>query len=62
MPIPLFLFAEVRKEDESVLEVIDGMQRFDAIFLFIERRFKLMNGFFDLSTTADTLALKMKVS
>ncbi|WP_459209714.1 GmrSD restriction endonuclease domain-containing protein [Aquimarina rhabdastrellae] len=60
LPIPLFLFAEINYEGDKVLEVIDGMQRLDAIFSFIEQKFKLKDGFFDLSTTADTIELKRK--
>lgn len=33
------------------------MQRFDAIFSFIEQKYSLKDGFFDLSVMADTLAL-----
>jgi len=61
LPIPLFLLAEVDYEGKKVLEVIDGMQRLDAIFSFIEQRFGLKNGYFDLGTTADTLALRSEM-
>lgn len=57
LPIPLFLVAEVQFSGETKLEVIDGMQRLDAIFSFIEQKYSLKDGFFDLSIMADTLAL-----
>ena len=38
-PVPLFMFARVA-HDEASLEVIDGMQRLNAVFSFIEHRFK----------------------
>lgn len=53
LPIPLFLLATV-KDDQ--LEIIDGMQRLDAIFSFIEQKYKLKDGYFDLSIMADSLA------
>jgi len=56
LPVPLFLLAEVKFEDKQFLEVIDGMQRLDAIFSFIEQKYKLKDGFFDLSVMADTFA------
>ncbi|WP_371545345.1 DUF262 domain-containing protein [Streptomyces sp. NBC_00554] len=50
-PIPLFLLAET---SDQTYEIIDGMQRLDAIFGFIEQRYGIINGsfasqFFDLS-------------
>ncbi|MEV3858354.1 DUF262 domain-containing protein [Streptomyces sp. NPDC050095] len=51
-PIPLFLLAETSDQN---YEIIDGMQRLDAIFGFVEQRYGLtVNGdenrrFFDLS-------------
>lgn len=57
-PIPLILIAEVIAEGKKQLEVIDGMQRLDAIFSYIEQKYRLMDGYFDLSVMADTLSLK----
>lgn len=37
-PVPLFMFARVRPDDVA-LEVIDGMQRLNAIFSFMEHQF-----------------------
>ncbi|MBD8489183.1 DUF262 domain-containing protein [Echinicola sp. CAU 1574] len=54
LPIPLFLLAEVNFESSTKLEIIDGMQRFDAIFSFIENKYSLKDGFFDLSVMSDS--------
>jgi hypothetical protein len=47
-PVPLLLFAERPGTDQ--VEVIDGLQRLNAIFSYIENRFKTDNGFFNLET------------
>ncbi|MFE0422953.1 DUF262 domain-containing protein [Streptomyces sp. NPDC058953] len=48
-PIPLFLLAETADGD---FEIIDGMQRLDAIFSYIEQKYAIQDGdvgrFFDL--------------
>ncbi|MEX2565671.1 MAG: DUF262 domain-containing protein [Cyclobacteriaceae bacterium] len=54
LPIPLFLLAEVEYDNSTMLEIIDGMQRFDAIFSFIENKYSLKDGFFDLSVMSDS--------
>ena len=54
LPIPLFLVAEVEVDGNKKLEIIDGMQRLDAIFSFIEQKFSLKDGFFDLSIMTDS--------
>lgn len=54
LPIPLFLLAEVQFESSNKLEIIDGMQRLDAIFSFIENRYRLKDGYFDLSVMSDS--------
>lgn len=54
LPIPLFLLAEVKYADSTKLEIIDGMQRFDAIFSFIENKYSLKDGYFDLSVMSDS--------
>lgn len=56
LPIPLFLLAEVKYENSSKLEIIDGMQRLDAIFSFVEQNYKLKDGYFDLSVMTDSQA------
>ena len=35
-PVPIILLAQTKREDESVFEIIDGMQRLNAINSFIE--------------------------
>jgi hypothetical protein len=49
-PLPLFLIAEraVDGQETTVLEVIDGMQRLNAIFGFIENVFLVENSCFDI--------------
>lgn len=52
-PVPLFLFSRVKYKDCERNEVIDGMQRLNAIFSFIENEYPNTDGFyFDLSSTA----------
>ncbi|WP_234427864.1 DUF262 domain-containing protein, partial [Streptomyces badius] len=58
LPLPLFLVAEVSGGHDSPLELIDGMQRMNAIFSFIEQEFDFQGKYFDLDTLADTKALK----
>lgn len=54
-PVPLFLFAKSNYKGNERNEIIDGMQRLNAIFSFIENRFPYSSGkYFDLSTTALT--------
>ena len=47
-PIPLLLFAE--SKDKQEVEIVDGLQRLNAIFTFIETRYQVQNGFFNLET------------
>jgi len=52
-PLPLFLLAEVTNADgKAVLEVIDGMQRLNAIFSYIEHGFTWENQAFDIEEFA----------
>lgn len=53
-PVPLFLFAEISYNKRSVLEVIDGMQRLNAILSFIDQEFQISTGYFDLETIPET--------
>ena len=39
-PIPLILFAETQTSQGSSYEILDGMQRLNAIFGFIENEFR----------------------
>ncbi|WP_029105919.1 DUF262 domain-containing protein [Mycobacterium sp. 360MFTsu5.1] len=54
LPIPLVLLAESSSAQPSALEIIDGLQRLNAIFSFLENEFTYEGGFFDLETLADT--------
>ena len=54
LPIPLILLAETPYDDMTRLEVIDGLQRMNAIFAFIENEYDVDGHFFDLETLADT--------
>lgn len=54
-PVPLFLFAKSAYKGNDRHEIIDGMQRLNAIFSFIENDYPSSSGeFFDLTTTAIT--------
>ena len=54
-PVPLFLFAKNDYKGMERFEIIDGLQRLNAIFSFIENGFPSINGcFFDLTSTALT--------
>lgn len=49
-PIPLILLGEVKLSDgDSAFEIIDGMQRLNALFGFIENQFAVNEAFFDIS-------------
>jgi hypothetical protein len=58
LPIPLILLAESPFEGVPKLEVIDGLQRLNAIFSFIENEYDVDGVYFDLETLADTKYLK----
>lgn len=54
-PVPLFLFAKNTYKERERNEIIDGMQRLNAIFSFIENEYPISSGeYFDLTTTALT--------
>ncbi|CAI0967022.1 Protein of uncharacterised function DUF262 [Serratia entomophila] len=53
-PIPLLLFVTI----ESKREILDGMQRLEAIMSFIEQRFPVDGKYFDLDSIALTKELK----
>jgi len=59
-PVPLILLAEVTTEKGRQLEIIDGMQRMNAIMSFIDQEFDFDQKYFDLDTMADTKLLKDK--
>lgn len=54
LPIPLVLLAENATSGGAQLEIIDGLQRLNAIFSFIENEYPYDDGYFDLETLADT--------
>ncbi|SMG41644.1 GmrSD restriction endonuclease domain-containing protein [Paenibacillus aquistagni] len=56
-PIPLILVAEVSFNDQKNFEIIDGMQRLNAIIAFIEGEYDLEGEYFDLETMAKTKLL-----
>ena len=51
-PVPLFLLAI---DENGVYEIIDGMQRLDALCTFIEQKYELLDGHFNLESMTDTL-------
>jgi hypothetical protein len=54
LPVPLILTAERNMNYGSSYEIIDGLQRLNAIFSFIENVFASEGQFFDLETLAET--------
>jgi len=54
LPIPLVLVAEVPDEGSRRLEIIDGLQRLNAIFSFLENEFAYDGKYFSLDALADT--------
>jgi hypothetical protein len=63
--VPLFLLAQTTNSENNIsFEIIDGMQRLNAIVSFIENEFSIpwkgKQFFFDLDTLASTLNLKQK--
>lgn len=57
LPVPLILLAEVQHEGADRFEIIDGMQRLNAIVSFIEGEYDLEGEFFDLESMAQTKLL-----
>lgn len=55
-PIPLILLADNINDDN--FEIIDGMQRLNAICSFIENEFDVNGEYFDLDTMSETKLLK----
>lgn len=58
LPIPLILLAETTYNGSPRFEVIDGLQRLNAIFAFVENEYAVDNYYFDLEALADTKYLK----
>lgn len=53
-PVPIILLADPKDNPEGHLEIIDGMQRMDAVTSFINNDFSVNNSYFDLNTFATT--------
>ncbi|MFN1128607.1 DUF262 domain-containing protein [Lelliottia nimipressuralis] len=53
-PIPIILLAEPIGRNDGTLEIIDGMQRMNAIMSFITNDFSFDGCYFDLNTFATT--------
>lgn len=53
-PIPIILLAEPLGRKDGTLEIIDGMQRMNAIMSFISNDFSFNGFYFDLNTFATT--------
>lgn len=53
-PVPIILLAEPLGRQNGTLEIIDGMQRMNAITSFIGNGFPVDGGYFDLNTFATT--------
>ncbi|MFV2013371.1 MULTISPECIES: GmrSD restriction endonuclease domain-containing protein [unclassified Micromonospora] len=54
LPVPLVLTAELVIGDSPAFEIIDGLQRLNTVFSFIENAFPLDGMYFDLETLAET--------
>src|SRR5689334_16766272 len=46
-PVPIILLAESKAAEQSIFELIDGMQRLNAVMSFIENEYSLEGKFFD---------------
>lgn len=59
--VPLFLFASKEEQGTIQYEIIDGMQRLNAIMSFVENEYPIefngTKGYFDLNTLASTKSL-----
>ncbi|WP_197062745.1 DUF262 domain-containing protein [Bosea sp. UNC402CLCol] len=53
-PVPIILLAEPLGRQDGTLEIIDGMQRLNAITSFIGNEFPIDGAYFDLNTFATT--------
>ena len=53
-PIPIILLAEPLGRNDGTLEIIDGMQRMNAVMSFITNDFSFDGCYFDLNTFATT--------
>jgi hypothetical protein len=53
-PVPIILLAESEREKSSVFEIIDGMQRLNAITSFVEGEFDINEKYFNLETMVES--------
>ncbi|MEQ8382328.1 MAG: DUF262 domain-containing protein [Coleofasciculus sp. A1-SPW-01] len=53
-PVPIILLAGAEREKAPVFEIIDGMQRLNAITSFIEGEFEVKEKYFDLQTMVES--------
>ncbi|MEU8460777.1 DUF262 domain-containing protein [Streptomyces sp. NPDC029003] len=56
LPIPLILLAQRKRGGVETYEIIDGLQRLNAFFAFMENQFSYNGQYFDLNTIGDTKA------
>jgi len=56
-PVPLILLADIAHDGSDRFEIIDGMQRLNAISAFIEGEFDVDGKYFDLEAMAETKLL-----
>jgi hypothetical protein len=56
-PVPLILLAETQFRGQRRFEILDGMQRLNAVTSFVEGDFALNGSYFDLNTMAQTKLL-----
>lgn len=56
-PVPIILLAENAKSSDNNLEIIDGMQRLDAIVSFIDNLYPVDGFYFDLNSIAVSKSL-----
>ncbi|MBV7294999.1 DUF262 domain-containing protein [Corynebacterium sp. TAE3-ERU12] len=59
IPVPLILLAKA-KDDDRCTEIVDGLQRLNAIFGFIENEFSYQGKFFNLESIGLTKSQKDK--
>ena len=58
LPIPLVLLAQRPRAGGTTFEIIDGLQRLETFFSFMENQFPYEGEYFDLDTFGDTKARK----
>ncbi|VFA92642.1 Protein of uncharacterised function DUF262 [Nocardia farcinica] len=59
-PVPLILTAERVIDGALRLEIIDGLQRLNSIFAFLENEYPIAGKYFDVETLAETKFLRDK--